>query len=388
MKKTFVIWAILAALGLAGGWFGQPYLSQKSGNDAKATSEEIREELSTDAFSLRLFQHTLTEKPAGNILVMPHVISDALLVLQELSAGKTHEEIQGLQLKACSTLRATEPAGMVLPAMDFNLPRGEKSDLVMPLPFSEDVPKALSLFNGMLAGAMEKSEAQLADSKMISSRTKLLVGCVSIMNRPWEIPFNSANTRTADFDNASGGMPHFRQLRSRGLFRTATAEDGSWRALAIPFKKDDETGATLYYIGILPAGSARDFATKLSTGQLTGIRKALAEATPEDTLVEIPRLELQILPFDMRDSLRRLGLKALFDSETADFAPLTPEKIHLGAFLHAASVSLIESPDSSKADESLDYAKNIISFTRPYIWLIADLETPTPIDFMGLVEEM
>ena len=105
-------------------------------------------------------------------------------------------------------------------------------------------------------------------------------------------------------------------------------------------------------------------------------------------MVEIPRLELQILPFDMRDSLRRLGLKALFDSETADFAPLTPEKIHLGAFLHAASVSLIESPDSSKADESLDYAKNIISFTRPYIWLIADLETPTPIDFMGLVEEM
>lgn len=388
MKKTFVIWAILAALGLAGGWFGQPYLSQKSGNDAKATSKEIKEELSTDAFSLRLFQHALTEKPAGNILVTPHVISDALLVLQELSAGKTHEELQGLQLKTGRTLRATEPASVVLPAMDFNQPRGEKSDLVMALPFSEDIPKSLSLFNGMLADAMRKPEAQLADSKMISSRTKLLVGCVTFMNRPWEIPFHAANTRTADFDNASGGMPHFRQLRSRALFRTAKAEDGSWQALAIPFKKADETGATLFYVGILPAGSARDFATKLSTGQLTGIRKALAEATPEDTLVEIPRQELQILPFDMRDSLRRLGLKALFDSETADFAPLTPAKIHLGAFLHAASVSLVETPDSSKADESLDYAKNIISFTRPYIWLITDLETPTPVDFMGLVEEM
>lgn len=105
-------------------------------------------------------------------------------------------------------------------------------------------------------------------------------------------------------------------------------------------------------------------------------------------LVELPRMELQVLPYDMRDSLRRLGLKALFDSEKADFSPISPEKIHLGAFIHACRLSLIESGDAPKADDSLDYAPEYISFSRPYIWLIADLATDTPIEFIGLVEEM
>jgi hypothetical protein len=183
-------------------------------------------------------------------------------------------------------------------------------------------------------------------------------------------------------------MPTIHQMRTRGLYRTAQAKDGSWKAVALPFRKDRDSGSSLVYIGILPTGSARDFAAQLTPEQVTAIRKALADATPQDTLVEQPRQELQILPYDMRDTLRRMGLKALFDPETADFSPITSETIQLSAALFSASGYLGESKEQPKADAALDYAGQVIAFTRPYIWLIADLETSTPIEFFGLVEEL
>ncbi len=386
MDKKKIIMAGLVALGLLAGVLGQRYLRPQTQQE-EAAANCPASEITSDAFSLRFFQHGLKEKETGNVLVAPHCISNALLSLQDIAAGRTLEELQALQLKETLVLRATEPSSAALLGVDLNLPRNEGRFPVMPLPFSENVPMALSLFNGNLGAAMGKGDFQLADSKMVTNRTKLLVAATTSFSAEWETPFNSANSRTADFDSASGGMPHFRQMRSRGQFRSAKAEDGSWQAVAIPFKSE-ASGEPLVFIGILPAGVARDFAANLTPEMLTGIRKSLAGATPQDMLVELPRLELQIFPYDMRDSLRRLGLKALFDTETADFSPLTPEKIHLGAFIHSVSLSLVESKDSAKADDSLDYAHEYISFTRPYIWLIADLSTGTPIDFIGLTEEM
>lgn len=390
MKRRTILWAILALLGFLGGSLGKHYLIQREQADAPVAEVATTPpaELSTDSFSVRYFQHTLTEKVTGNILVAPHMVSDMLLAVQEHAAGKTREELQALLLQPTEHIRATEPNGAMLLAMDFNLPRNDGSRGVMPLPFSENVPMALSLFNGSLASVTGVSNAQLASSQMVTNRTRLLLGGSLHLHKDWELPFNEGNARTAGFDNASGSMPNIHQMRNRALYRTAAAKDGDWKAVAIPFKNDRSTGCALVYIGILPADSARDFAARLTPELLTDIRRALAEASPQDTLVELPRQDLQILPYDMRDTLRRLGLKALFDPETADFSPITSEKIQLNAALFSASVYLGESSAAPQADSSLEYAAQVISFTRPYIWLIADLETSTPVEFFGLVEEL
>ena len=168
----------------------------------------------------------------------------------------------------------------------------------------------------------------------------------------------------------------------------AEAADNSWKAVAIPFRKDTASGSPLVYIAILPAGNAREFALQLTPELLTTIRRELAQANPQDTLVELPRQELQILPYDMRDTLRRMGLRALFDPATADFSPLTTEKIQLGAALFSAAVSLTESGTSTQADSSLEYAERVFSLARPYIWMISDLETDVPPEFIALIEEL
>lgn len=387
MGKMRVIIVVLTVLGLLGGAVGQRYLN-KAGKEEPVQAAAPRYTLATDSFSLKYFQHSLKEKEKGNVLVAPHVVSEALLSLQDIASGKTLEELHALQLTPTNILRATEPARASLLAVDLNVNRGKEARNVMPLPFSENVPMALSIYNGMLTSVLGEEDGQLADSKMVTTRTKLLAGAAVKLHNEWQIPFNSANSRTADFDNQSGGMPHFRQMRSRGMYRTVAAEDGSWKAVAIPFKAEMQNAPELVCIAILPAGTARDFAASLRPEVLTDIRRKLSEAEPQDTLVEIPRLELQVLPFDLRDSLRRMGLKALFDIETADFSRLSQDKIHLGSFVHACSISMVESSAPSKVDDSLDYAAASISFARPFLWMVTDLETDTPIEFMGLVEEM
>ena len=381
------MWAVVATLSLVAGGVASYYRQHQQSEEGKAV-EAQPVVLSTDAFSLRLFQHSLSSKVSGNILVAPRTLGRALLALQELAGGKTLEELQALQLSTESHLRSSEPDSAALLGKDFSLPKGEKDALVMTLPFSDNVPMSLGLFNGMLAPVMGNPEAQLADSKMVTNRTRLLAGCVARFQADWKTPFHSSDTRTADFDNASGGMPHFSQMRSRGLYQVAEAADGSWKAVALPMKETNSSRIPLVYIGILPSGSAREFAAALTPEKLTEIRRVLSKAGPQDTLVELPSLELQVQPYDSRDSLRRLGLKALFDSETADFSGLTPEKIHLGALVQSLEVVLTENKIKAAPNPELDYAARCISFDRPYIWLIADQETPTPIEFMGLVEEM
>lgn len=387
MKRMRYICVALAILGILGGAFGKRYLQPPQ------TTEEVQETtspstLATDAFSIKYFQHCLSEKPAGNTLVAPHAVSDLLLSLQEIAAGQTLTELQALQLVAGSRTRATEPARASLLAVDLDVPRLDSHAGVMPLPFAENMPMALSLYNGMLSSAIGSASGQLANSNMVTSRTKLMAGCAVAMQPDWELPFNTANSLTADFDSASGGMPHFRQMRNRGLYRVISAEDDSWKALAIPLRKEAVSGAPLFYIAILPNSSARDFAMQLTPEKITDIRKKLADATPRDMLAEIPRMELQILPFDMRDTLRRIGLKSLFNAETADFSKLTEEKIHLSAVAHACTIKLVESTVQPIADASLENAPERFTLSRPHIWIIADMETDTPIEFMCLVEEM
>ncbi len=388
MNRIVYLVPTVATLGLlAGGLVG--FFTDKPAEESIVQAvENEKHELKTDAFSLHLFQHTLSEQ-SGNILVAPHTLTHILLELQAAAAGKTLEDLEKLQLAKQSVARATEPLAAALLAMDFNLPVNNDAGFIKRLPFSENVPLALSFFNGLLAPATGNPDAQFADSQMVTGRTKLLAGCASLCQKEWEIPFHAADTCTADFDSANGSMPRFQQMRSRALHRSAKAEDGSWQAVVLPFKAESEVKAPqLVFIGILPAGDAREFARTLTPELLTGIRRKLAEAQPEDTLVELPRLEQIIRPYDMRDSLRRMGLKSLFDTETADFSALTPEKIHLGALIQSMNVRLVESDTKAKADDSLNYAAKVISFNRPFIWMIADLETGTPIDYIGLIEEM
>lgn len=382
------IWPALALVGvLAGALTG--YLTRMSQQDTDAVNTDGPEQVAltaTDSFSIRFFKEALNETK-GNVLTAPHSIADALLAIRDIVAGESRNEIEQQHLTGSTLKRYPEPLSFTLLAVDINVPREHTPESIIVLPFSENFPTALSLFNGLLAQGSPDAQVQFATSDMCSTRTKLLGGCVAYHLADWDIPFRASNSRLANFDCSSGAYTSFTQMRSRGAYRTARAADGSWEAVAL-MQKQRAGNIPLAFIGILPGSSAREFAHSLTPERITEIRQALAAAKPEDTLVELPRQEYGVRPHDLRHFLRQLGIRSVFDSTGADFSPLAQEKIHLSGLIHSCSISLTETHGDDAADPTLEQAARRISFTRPFIWLITDLSSNTPIDFIGLIEEL
>lgn len=387
MSSKYIFPAVAAVGLLAGLVFGHFKQKNKPENTSDSTHlVQEQQDIRTDSFSIRLFQDAINDA-AGNTLVAPRIVTQALRDLQAIAGGVTREELNQLKLSTSVEFHKDGPSQASLLAVDINVPRSQTPDGMIVLPFSENFPMALSMFNGTLARFAPASNSQYATSDIASERTKLLGGCVAYHQMQWAVPFASSNSQLSDFDCASGSMPKVMKMRARGMFRTAEAEDGSWKAIAL-FQSLPESNNSLAFIGILPSVSARDFASKLTPEQLSEIRKSLVKAQPEDTLVELPRIRQYAPAHDMRFSLRRMGLKSMFDPTTADFSALSDKKIHLGAMLHACQIFIQESKSNQPADEHLDEAKTFISFSRPFIWMLGDLTTESPMEFMGLVEEM
>lgn len=386
MKIAQHIWSIIfGGCILAGGFAGYLWKSnRKAASEAVSTSSEQPISISSDALSIRFFQNELQDK-AGNVIVAPGILHDALLDLQTIAGGKTLDELKALPI---SPDRAPGIASISLLAADINLHRTKNRQNVLAMPFSEDYPMALSLFNSMLAEFTPHSNLQFATSENTSAKTKLLGGATAYFTPRWKIPFHKENSQQADFDCASGRLPKFIQMRARGAYRTATADDASWQAVAIELQQTEGSIRPLVFVAVLPSGQARAFAAGLTPDSLTSIRSALAKAEPADTLVMLPRMGQMLLPQDIRSTLKSFGLNSLFSESDADFSSFCQEKVHLGAMLYSCGLSLLESQDSAEADESLNAAANRIDFSRPFIWFVGELNTTSPMEFMGLVEEM
>lgn len=387
MKFAKFIWPVLFLACVVGGGFSG-YMMQKqqqADTDNLSATEEIT--VKSDALSIRLFRNAIQET-TGNIIVAPRVLSDALSLLQSITGGKTQEELAALQIPEVSRMPDSDINRFALLTTDINVSRISQQHQVLALPFSENYPLALSIFNSLMSDYTPFPSLQFATSDTTSSRTKLLAGSIAYSAPQWEIPFRKADTKEADFDNSSGAIPKYFQMRSRGKYALASAENRSWQAVALPIKTGFRRKSPLVFVAILPQTSARDFATELTPELLTDIRQALDKATPADTLVQLPRFHKFLAPHDYRASLKQLGLNSLFSDTEADFSPFTAEKIHLSAMLFACGISLQESAGSMPADENLENALNLIDFSRPFIWFIGDLNSETPLEFMGLVEEM
>ncbi len=384
MKGARYIWNVVFALCIIGGGIAGYTVQNHSQNQAESADNNL---IQTDALSLRIFQNALHDN-SGNILVAPRVLCDTLQALQTMTGGRTREEIDALNLSETRVEKASDINWCAVFAMDIKVPRRDFRQDILVLPFSENFPFALSLLNSTLAEFSPYPNLQFATSETTSKRTQLLAASVGYYTTNWAVPFYQSNSKVDDFDNASGRIPKYTKMCTRGEFRAAKARDNTWQAVAMTMKKEQLKGAPLVFIAILPQGSAREFARGLTPEKLTEIRTALADTQAADTFISLPRFEQTLAPQEARSMLRQLGINSLFSNQEADFSPLTTEQIHLGAFIHACGIRLEESPETSPADETLEQAENHIEFNRPFIWFLGDMKSSTPLEFMGLVEEL
>ena len=342
----------------------------------------------TDAFSIQLF-HAMLDTGTENPAIAPLPLTDMLLHLREISAGDTRRELEQLQLSEGADPQASPLPYGCLVAVDRNLPTGSlRTPLVTRLPLKENVPQSLSIFNGMLCRDSNDPNGQVADSTVLNSDTQMLAASAANYAPEWERPFQPADTlREADFYNADGGLPHVDLMRSRAPLRSARAEDGSWEAVALPFKKV-QGGTPVFLVAIVPAGNAREFAKALTPAMLSNIRAALGAAALQDTTLEMPAINVNIPTRDIAGLMKLMGIQAAFDAQKADFSPITPQKIKVDALLDKERICLSEGGRRATPDANVDYGEKRISLNKPFIWVVCDLSSPMPPHFIGLMENL
>lgn len=375
MNRQTLKLALLAVLfGLAVGML----VPQLMKGDLFATKEPTitlpEGELVTDAFSVNLLQTALQTAEYPMNTVCPAAMTEALLTLDTMSKGATHEQIEALKLSQ----GAASPTSSVLAAMEETLPRPEEKRPILRLPFRRNYPEAVSTFNTIFGYAA-------ADSGNCSQDTRLFMALRTSCGLAFRQPFYQEDGKHEDFDNTDGGMPSVYLMRRCGTFRMAEAEDGRWKAVALLLEGGADDAAL---VAVLPQGRVRDFALQLTPEQLSTIRRALAEATPQECTVELPRIDIAVGLRNIAPLWQALGLTAPFDIRTADFSSLSTDKQALNAVAESLTCRMQESGRRPADIPPADSCPKTFSLTRPFLWFVGDLTTETPFVLMGMVENL
>lgn len=376
MNRQTVKLAILAVLlGLGLGLFVPQMLKGDWFTRKEPVITLPKGELVTDAFSLKLLQTALQTPEYPVVTVCPYAMTEALQMVDAMSRGATNEQIEALKLCPAA---AESPAVAVLAAMEETLPRPEEKQPILPLPFRRNYPEAISTFNTLLG-------CPAADSGNSSQDTRLFMALRTSFDFSFRQRFYREDCKHGDFDNEDGRMPSVYLMRRSGTFRVAEAEDGSWKAIALLLEGGAADAAL---VAVLPQGKVRDFALQLTPGQLSDIRRALAETTPQEYTVEIPRLDIAVGLRNITPLWQALGLTAPFDIRTADFSLLTTDKLALNAVAENLTCRMQESGQRPADIPAADSSPNTFSLTRPFLWFVGDLTSGDPFTALGMVENL
>lgn len=165
-----------------------------------------------------------------------------------------------------------------------------------------------------------------------------------------------------------------------------------WQAVALPYAAQRD-GEPTCMVAILPRGSARDFAARLTPQKWESIRDALAAARPEFTRVSLPDFELRTPAFSLRPALERAGLSDIFASR-ANWTGFSDEPMELADIVQRCYIRVDEEGTEAAAAsaglivESMpEEPKCELRFDRPFLWVITDLRSSAAPYFMGLVQD-
>lgn len=152
------------------------------------------------------------------------------------------------------------------------------------------------------------------------------------------------------------------------------------------------------FMALLPkeGESIEGFVKNLSAARLTAI---IASQTPmERCIAKLPVFSMES-EFELTDSLKAMGIKAMFDAEKADFSNLSNAgKVYVSevtqkAFVEVgpqgakagAATSAVISYGAAPSDEVVEFKE--LTFDRPFVFVIFDNESNVPA-FIGVVNNV
>lgn len=341
-----------------------------------------------DVFAFDLFRE-MASTQQGNVTLSPASLERLLLLLREGAAGDTHSSLDKLPLgkQGVSSAIQVQSADALFADQGFSLK--PVSVPVHRVSFAQSPGQAVKAINDWASKKTHGMIPSMVTDKSITADTRLLALNAIYLREKWLCPFEPNVTQKAPFHCADGTTCTVPMMLQQTKFRYAEGE--GWQAVALDYDTQGRKGEAGFFIGILPNGSAHDFAQKLTVQKYNAIRQALAQAKYQEVLVFLPKMNLDSGIVSLNAPLKKLGLATMF-SDRADFSRFSDEPLMVSDVVQRCHVITNEKETIAAAmtgaiiEESCMPFEEIkeIRFDRPFIWLIGDLNTPAPPYFIGL----
>lgn len=222
----------------------------------------------------------------------------------------------------------------------------------------------------------------------LPSEARVLLVSALALDARWQTPYEDAQVSDATFTREDGAAEKVELMSSReGIYLEGERATGFFRFYE---------GAELAFVGLLP----REGVTVSElVGSLDGAGLLALLAPVGGCVVDasVPKFELEY-EASLVESLMALGMTDVFDPLAADLSLMAEEALFVSDVRHKTYVSVSETGtraaaatsaavDTTSAAPSEEPEVRSVVLDRPFVYLIVDYQTMTPL-FAGTVESL
>ena len=227
---------------------------------------------------------------------------------------------------------------------------------------------------------------QLIARGVLDDLTRLVLVNAVVLTAPWDLPFEKGLTKPAAFTRADGSGVRVAMMHTFDQDDQLYTRGDGWQAVDLPY-----AGRQLAMSLVLPDPGRLAAVEAALTGP--GLHAMTSEFTSRWVQVSIPRWTSRTAA-DLLQPLSTLGMATAFTVD-ADFAGMTTqEPLSLKAVLHQAWIE-VDEQGTKAAAATVDVVHAVslrggphvvLDFDRPFLWVIHDVATGTPL-FLGRVTD-
>ncbi len=366
---------------------------------AEVTVQQVKEVRDFGAFLTRLL-----DDGRKNIAVSPLSAYIALSMAAEGAAGETLAQFEKV-LGVSSDEFGAKVGGIIEHLMEVKgstvLSSAQSAWTDESFTFEEEFLKKLeeSYHADMFSGCLSSDEILNAINSWVSERTKGLIpkllednlsddAVLALINTlyfkgKWREQFDE-KTSIGDFTTVSGDKQQAEYMHVRAHFRYLKLDD----AYGVVLPYDDGKTAM---VALMMTDRSASPSKLLAEHGFDELLKAVKDAKGRSIDLRFPKFETEST-FELIEPLVRMGLVDAFDRWNADFSRMSEEEaLYISRVLQ--KVKLIVDTEGTEAAAAtaviVEKATAIpaeplyISFDRPFVYAVMDLETETPL-FTGV----
>ncbi|XP_072879956.1 leukocyte elastase inhibitor-like [Hemitrygon akajei] len=339
-------------------------------------------------FALDLLRQLSAGNRTENIFFSPLSISTALLMVHLGARGSTliqlakvlhlggeeqpHHGFQQLQcevnkpspshlLKTANGLFG-ERSFSFHPGYIESISRFHEAELTA-VDFAEGAEEARIQINSWVEEQTEGKIQNLLVQGAVDSQSKLVLVNAVYFKGVWEKKFNEEDTKYRPFRFSETESKSVKMMYQKGTFKTSFIEELAADILELPYVQNE-----LSMLILLPEeiGGLEELEKKLTSDKLLEWTSP-ENLEPSKMSIYLPKFKLEA-KYDLESTLKRLGISAAFDSESADFSGMTAAGgLSLSKIVHNCFVEVNEAGTEGAASSQVTMMFRSLHFEDEFI---------------------